>query len=194
MLKDLHFKPMVKTCSLAIPEENLLVAMSLADKICLDKAGNDYGTMNSHLQMKSVLHLDEMADYKSVFENLAHEYIRGHFGENVELRIIKSWLNRASKGAGQHIHTHAGDLTAVMHLNSCKGDLHLWNPVHSSPDIFNFKHFLENRDRIVVSPVAGNVTIFPSYLEHSVDPNPDEQTRYSLIADFEILQHVTLIE
>jgi uncharacterized protein (TIGR02466 family) len=99
--------------------------------------------------------------------------------------ITGCWATVLTKGAAHKSHSHPNNfLSGVYYVRT-----------RPSSDAINFHDprtqarvirppvvelTAENTDQVVVRVTNGTLIMFPSYLEHSVDANPDEEERISV--------------
>jgi uncharacterized protein (TIGR02466 family) len=101
------------------------------------------------------------------------------------IEVTGCWATVLAPGAGHRAHHHPN--------NYLSGAYYLRTP--SAADAINFHDpraqtgiirppvlelSAENTDQVVVRVNEGTLLLFPSYLEHSVDPNPSTEERISL--------------
>jgi len=93
---------------------------------------------------------------------------------------IHSWANVNEKGNWNLLHDHPGvALSGVYYVKVPKnsGDILFFDP----RKLNNLDASFEEQRKVIGSePVAGNLFIFPPYLEHMVTPSTSDETRISI--------------
>ncbi len=101
---------------------------------------------------------------------------------NQEVSLSNMWAIINKKGAMNQKHHHSNsDLSAAYYVTAQEGcgDIIFYDPRPSKL----YKHPLSNKPNLLnannnsVKPEAGMLVLFPSYLEHSVDPNTSDDER-----------------
>jgi uncharacterized protein (TIGR02466 family) len=100
-----------------------------------------------------------------------------------QVKITEMWGNINYKNCYNGAHTHGGELSGVFYLKVPKnsGKLILCNPAVRSDGKFL------RANNFAVEPDSLALIMFPSWLEHYVDPNLSEEERISLSFNFSIL-------
>jgi len=111
----------------------------------------------------------------------------------LKLEIESLWVNIAPKGAYQEVHSHTSFYTrnlfsGVLYISTLEtsGNLNLLNPLYQQ-----FKHFLSTpiiNSEITISPKNGRIVLFPSFIEHYVDVNPNLEERISISWNIKVKQ------
>ena len=99
-----------------------------------------------------------------------------------EVTLSNMWAIINKKGAMNHKHHHSNsDLSAAYYVTAKEGcgDIIFYDPrpgkVYKHP--LSIKPNLLNADNNGVTPEPGMLVLFPSYLEHSVNPNTSDHER-----------------
>lgn len=102
---------------------------------------------------------------------------------NYPLKITEMWGNINYKHCANGAHTHGGALSGVFYLQAPKdcGRLILCNPAVRSDG-----HVLRTPNYPII-PENYALILFPSWLEHYVEPNTSDQTRISLSFNLSIV-------
>lgn len=122
--------------------------------------------------------------------NEQYEYL------NEEPRIDALWFNINKTKDANNTHNHAGvntpDFSAVLYLQIDGGKIHFINPdpYHNcmptlktkEPDYWN----AFNSAEYFIEPEPGDLIIFPSTINHWVEPNPSKNDRISLAFNWSI--------
>ena len=99
-----------------------------------------------------------------------------------EVKLSNMWAIVNEKGAMNQKHHHSNsDLSAAYYVTAKKGcgDIIFYDPRPGKV----YKHPLSNNPNLLnaitngVKPETGMLVLFPSYLEHSVDPNVSDNER-----------------
>lgn len=119
-----------------------------------------------------------------ILRPLAEEYIRRVFGvdpKNISIDTFGKSFDR-HEALGSHLHGNSC-LTSVYYPEDSEAGMSLVDPRFNAsrgyPRPVRDKHFGE----YYVAPKAGDLWLMPSYIQHSVEANPNEM-RLSLINDF----------
>jgi uncharacterized protein (TIGR02466 family) len=137
-------------------------------------------------QSEAKLHAhEEFLELVSCVRHVARTILRFLRIGQEALDITGCWATVLAKGAIHKVHSHPNNfLSGVYYVR-----------VHPRADTINFHDprsqariirppvwelTAENTDQVVVSVVNGNLLMFPSYLEHSVDTNMGDDERISI--------------
>jgi len=137
-------------------------------------------------QSEAKLHAhEEFLELVSCVRHVARPILRFLRIGQEALDITGCWATVLAKGAIHKVHSHPNNfLSGVYYVR-----------VHPRADTINFHDprsqariirppvwelTAENTDQVVVSVVNGNLLMFPSYLEHSVDTNMGDDERISI--------------
>ena len=121
---------------------------------------------------------------ESVFQNVC-EYFYGimQVKSNVEIYITESWLNKTEKGQSHHRHWHPNSvLSGIVYLDS-QGESGRTKFITSNYDLFEFSmndSNLYNSKMWSVVPEAGSMLLFPSNVEHMVEPYLGDTPRITM--------------
>jgi uncharacterized protein (TIGR02466 family) len=132
-----------------------------------------------------LLNFDQLQNLKIFFDNSLKQYFNFVYNplHECSLRITQSWCNYAENGESHPKHSHSNSLVSgVFYVQTSEKDKIVFHR-----NIFN--------DQLVVEPKEHNMLtaptwwlpakqcsliLFPSLLEHSVDPDSRNETRVSL--------------
>ena len=101
---------------------------------------------------------------------------------NQEVTLSNMWAIMNKKGAMNQKHSHSNsDLSAAYYVTAKEGcgDIVFYDPRPGKV----YKHPLSNKPNLLnannngVKPESGMLVLFPSYLEHSVNPNTSDHER-----------------
>jgi uncharacterized protein (TIGR02466 family) len=101
---------------------------------------------------------------------------------NVGPHITQSWMTYSSRGQSHPKHFHFNSfISGVFYVQTSPGDNITFHSPRKemfriTPNAFTFT----NSDSCKFDAVTGEVFLFPSYLEHHVDPHQDDSLRVSL--------------
>lgn len=152
-----------------------------------EAAGHD------HTADKYILEHKKFQNLKTRIKETCDYFIHEILGvqDDLDFEIQNSWLNRHTKGQDNSIHWHSNAMLSGVYYPLAKpedGDI-LFKRSHLYYNLFhdtvrpNFKEGYDNQyntDVYCITPVSGDLIIFPSHLEHMVIPNTNDSERYSL--------------
>lgn len=102
-----------------------------------------------------------------------------------EFEITGCWANISAKGASHRAHSHPNNfLSGVYYIQTGPGadTINFHDPRSQTgiirPPVTELTR--ENTDQVVVTVSDGTLLLFPSYLEHSVEPNRSDDHRISV--------------
>lgn len=121
---------------------------------------------------------------KSVFDNVC-EYFYGIMQANpdVEIYITESWLNKTEKGQSHHRHWHPNSiLSGVVYLDGegDSGKIKLITSQYETMEYDILDSNLYNSRSWSMEPTIGTMVLFPSNVEHMVEPYDGDKPRISL--------------
>ena len=128
----------------------------------------------------------------SIIERVSVLKSRLGFKDDVKIYLNNLWININQKSSFNRPHIHMSTLSGTYYVdcNINSGNLVFKHPSighqYSFKDdsIINFTEF--NAATWSVLPEVGKLVIFPSWLEHYVEPNTSEQERISIAFNIEI--------
>lgn len=142
-------------------------------------------------QGKNYLHpdwymLDKYAPtLKEIITNKVNWYLREIWREKGNLRVTISWVNYNPPNTRHHKHSHPNSIfSGTFYIDTAPnaGAIILTNPNKKQ---FYSEHIDKDKSKYT-SPIFGfrpdkyDLYIFPSWLEHEVEPNKSDTTRISL--------------
>lgn len=137
-------------------------------------------------QSETTLHeREEFLELVSCVSHVAKTILRFlRIGEEA-FEITGCWATVLAKGATHKIHSHPNNfLSGVYYVRVHPGaDTICFHDPRSQARIIRppvWELTAENTDQVVVSVTDGNLLMFPSYLEHSVERNMSEEERISI--------------
>ena len=137
-------------------------------------------------QSDQTLHaLDEFRDLKSCIDNAVNSVLRFLKISHDACEITGCWANVLARGATHRAHSHPNNfLSGVYYVQTHPGtDTINFHDPRSQTGIIRppvVELSAENTDQVVVGVKNGTLLIFPSYLQHSVDPNVSKEERISI--------------
>jgi uncharacterized protein (TIGR02466 family) len=155
------------------------------DKIIWENNDFNYRSVESHLHKDP--QFKELHDWFSECLTIVKRTINY---QATTFKITQSWANRADKGQSHHLHKHPNSvISGIYYLSDSSSGTQFVVPDIWSPWIvrevqaqhFDF-HIPENNQPVVdeCPSEAGNLLIFPSILSHTVAPNQDQHSRYTI--------------
>jgi len=163
---------------------NLDRDFTTVEKTLFLNLSNKNNTFNKISKDQYVLNNVVMADLKKFIESCIDQYVLVTCGKPKDfgLKITKSWCNYTKQGEEHHSHIHPHSyVSGVLYLQTNPGD--------------NITFYRNEQHHFMVQPqelntfssstwtlptTQGSLILFPSYLEHSVDPKKDNNMRISL--------------
>ena len=115
-----------------------------------------------------------------------NDYFHGvmKVSEDTEIYITESWFNKTSKGQTHHRHWHPNSiLSAIVYMSGETGKGGNTSFITSQYDTLEFditEANLYNSKSWSVDPAVGTMLIFPSSVEHLVQPYDGDEPRISL--------------
>ena len=137
-------------------------------------------------QSEQTLHLrDEFQELISCVNDASQSILRFLRIGQVDLEITACWATVLGKGAPHNAHSHPNNfLSGVYYVRIQPGadTINFHDPRRQTyvirPPVVELT--AENTDQVVVRVANGTLLMFPSYLEHSVDPNMSAGERISI--------------
>jgi uncharacterized protein (TIGR02466 family) len=107
---------------------------------------------------------------KNLYNNILKEYT------DIPHQITSMWANINRNGDFNYHHTHEGTLSGVFYLQVPKNSGRL---IFTNPAIRSEQHIIKNSS-YPVDPQPLACIVFPSWLEHYVEPNHSTEDRISI--------------
>lgn len=136
---------------------------------------NDYYVLN-HAHLASI---KEFID-SSVDTYLKEIYAPRH---GVKLRVTQSWFNYSKPGEWHHKHAHPNSfISGVLYMKAIKDldKIHFYNESYSQIEIKTDNYNVYNSKSWWLPVETGELMIFQSSLQHSVEPVQGNDQRISL--------------
>ena len=115
------------------------------------------------------------------------KYIKEVLMLNDNFVITNSWIIRCPKDSKHHLHTHPNSIfSAVYYINADQKSsdmIFYYDTTYDTNHKFTYninEHNQYNSNKLKISPITGDFLIFPSYLEHNVTPNINDNERIIL--------------
>jgi len=172
----------------SIPVGNLQVDKVLIKKILAFIKSKDI-KLNRNLGGNSIsldlytLESDELNDIKKVLTDSVNQYFKEIInpGKDMKLYITNSWINVNKNGESHHPHNHPNSIvSAVLYIDTCEEDtISFLNP---NDNLFGNLLFSQNQDtqlltrRLTTRASNNTLIMFPSTLQHEVNPRPNTCT------------------
>ena len=94
-------------------------------------------------------------------------------------KIVECWMTAYDKGDFAHLHTHMpSDISGVYYVKTTGSDgrIFFMNP----NQMINTPMYRHMGDRVFIEPEEGMLILFPSWLNHAVEPNRTDDRRLSV--------------
>jgi uncharacterized protein (TIGR02466 family) len=145
-------------------------------RLAYGEAWQSRQTLHRHAELR-----DLVCCFKSAVMNVLHHLKIGYD----KFEITGCWANISAPGAAHRIHHHPNNfLSGVYYVKTRPGadTVNFHDPRAQTgivrPPVTELT--AENTDQVVVRVQAGTLLLFPSWLQHSVDPNQSSTTRISV--------------
>jgi len=130
------------------------------------------GSDNLRASTTSVLNTPSFFSIKIFIQNCINDYLKEIISPttDVNLYITQSWINFNRHGDKHHQHFHSNSiLSGSFYFNTVPQDMiFLVNPIKQNIHITKVPNWW-NMNRIGVNVQAGDLVLFPSWLEHGVE-------------------------
>ena len=116
--------------------------------------------------------------------------------DNVELDIDNIWININEKNSYNDLHSHPGSPYSGVYYFKCNredsGNIMFKSPIvaheyHLDDMLFKNNPQLVGHTRCFYQPDEQKILFFPGWLQHSVTPNNNEQSRISISFNTQVL-------
>jgi uncharacterized protein (TIGR02466 family) len=139
--------------------------------------------------------LNTIPDLKQDIENHCERFVRKYLTvkDNAKFYLQNSWCNLHNSGEYSQIHYHASSLLSGVYypilpknsgdISFHKGSIYT-NVFHQS---IRFEYEENNNitaEQYVINLKEGDIVLFPSHLDHSVQRNNSNEKRYSIAFNF----------
>lgn len=147
-------------------------------------------TNDTHPELRSMsedkyIFNDKLQDIKEFCEDHIDNYVKEVHNprKDLEFYITQSWLNYTKLGGSHGMHTHQNSwISGVFYLSAPEGNgISFYDPNMRIKRILKIDSSLENPsqwsgEKITVPLKTNQLVLFPSWLGHAVDPNPEQTT------------------
>ena len=134
--------------------------------------------------VQSLHELDEFRDLVSCVHRVVPGILR-FLRVGYDDEITACWATVLARGAAHKVHLHPNNfLSGVYYVRTHPGadTINFHDPRNQSgilrPPVVELS--AENTDQVVVKVKDGTMLVFPSYLQHSVDPSASNEERISI--------------
>ena len=172
------------------PFDNNWVDIALNETYQRMHSGNGDITVNRY-----ILDLPELFELKQQVIHHVNVLMKNYLGakSNVEFCLLNSWINRHHSGDFGQLHNHQNSLISgclYLQVNERTGGIRFYKntawtnllPMSVAVEYEKFNHI--NAQYYTIAPKKGSIVIFPSHLEHMIEKNLSDETRYSLAFNF----------
>ena len=147
-------------------------------------------TNDTHPELRSMsedkyIFNDKLQDIKEFCEDHIDNYVKEVHNprKDLEFYITQSWLNYTKLGGSHGMHNHQNSfISGVFYLSAPEGNgISFYDPNMRIKRILKIDSSLENPsqwqgEKITVPLETNQLVLFPSWLGHAVDPNPEQTT------------------
>lgn len=150
----------------------------------IDNWQTQQGSDNLRATSTSVLDIPAFFGVKTFIQSCINDYVKEILSPttNTELYITQSWINFNRYGDKHHQHFHSNSiLSGSFYLNVTDKDMIFFvSPIKHHIHITKVPNWW-NMSRIGVNVLQGDTVLFPSYLEHGVEyQSQEDHTRVSI--------------
>lgn len=166
----------------ALVETDFTNEIEFLKKLELVQAKNNQVSKNMY-----ILEFTELQKCKKICEDQLEIYIKNTFDCKQEFYITNSWMAFSKPGESHHVHFHPNSIiSGVLYLQAVDdcGDIILH---HKSSLRYNFdfsydlnSYNIFNSQTWKYKVSTGNIILFPSWVNHSVEENKSHQDRIIL--------------
>tara|TARA_B100000519_G_C14164348_1_gene400861 strand:- start:227 stop:883 length:657 start_codon:yes stop_codon:yes gene_type:complete len=130
--------------------------------------------------------LEQFPKMKQMFTHISNRLIKEGLNYDNELEISSSWFTKTHKGESSPMHDHKNCVFSAVYYYGDYDDK-VGNLIFKNP-IVNLTSYRLNVDKsnrfntydIEITPQAGSLLIFPSYVSHKIDVHKSDIPRLSL--------------
>jgi len=130
--------------------------------------------------------LEQFPKMKQMFTHISNRLIKEGLNYDNKLEISSSWFTKTHKGEQSPMHDHKNCVFSAVYYYGDYDDK-VGNLIFKNP-IVNLTSYRLNVDKsnrfntydIEITPQAGSLLIFPSYVSHKIDVHKSEIPRLSL--------------
>tara|TARA_R100001129_G_scaffold77919_1_gene53085 strand:- start:3216 stop:3824 length:609 start_codon:yes stop_codon:yes gene_type:complete len=135
---------------------------------------------------KNILNNKILKKLKTKIENCLSEYVLEVYGcDTIKVYVTQSWINFSTKGKSHHDHFHPNSfLSGVLYIQADSNHHYIRFNNKNYTTIFPYNEKTQwtdfNARTYDILVEKGKLLIFPSKLNHSVEPNTKDDLRISL--------------
>ena len=130
--------------------------------------------------------LEQFPKMKQMFTHISNRLIKEGLNYDNKLEISSSWFTKTNKGEQSPMHDHKNCVFSAVYYYGDYDD-QVGNLIFKNP-IVNLTSYRLNVDKsnkfntydIEITPQAGSLLIFPSYVSHKIDVHKSDIPRLSL--------------
>ena len=151
--------------------------LSVIEELHIKESSVSKSNSNGAWQSRDNLH--EMPIFREFVTNMLLNYIGAGILKDYNINkfnIQSMWANVNGKHSFNYHHTHEGYLSGVFYLKVPKDSGRL---IFTNPNIRSQSHPIRSPN-YPINPTPLACIVFPSWLEHYVEPNMSDDTRISL--------------
>jgi uncharacterized protein (TIGR02466 family) len=132
-----------------------------------------------------ILRRPEIANLTAFIESCVQEYFQEIFSprDNVQIKLTQSWLNWTKPSQYHHRHTHSNSLISGCFYVSADKEtdrIYFYSDAYKRIKVAPKVSNAYNSNSWCCAVGSGNLILFPSELEHMVQPVTGEGTRVSI--------------
>jgi|SaaInlStandDraft_7_1057024.scaffolds.fasta_scaffold68027_2 uncharacterized protein (TIGR02466 family) len=133
--------------------------------------------------------IEEDERFKEVFDvqdKCLNQYLRTY--NEVNYYLDNSWANINNGTSFNRVHIHPGSqLSGCLYIKVPGGTIEFHDPrVRASMEIHRYETCPENYGVYTVAPEEGDFIVFPSWLEHRVNPSNCTEDRASVASNYAV--------
>jgi uncharacterized protein (TIGR02466 family) len=162
-----------------VPDENYIIqSLDIASKLYEQQVSNDCSVRNGWQSPKDLYSISQFAKLADLILHKVKDEI---ITDKTEPFISAMWLNVHELYGFNHVHVHAGSwYSGVFYLkcSTTSGNITFTDP-RPAAEMSQFHQHI-NGELKSISPAAGDLILFPSWLPHFVEPNMSNTQRISI--------------
>lgn len=183
-MKDLSIIPLFSkvVCTTLLPLNNKekIDLKQTIEKVSFKKANNN-SQISSNL---NILKLTKLKFLKQKIMNCFMEFVNSTLLlENIEFKIISSWITKVGQGDIGHSHNHGNSFYSgvfYIDVNDNTGKITFINVNKSTFELKPSEYNNLNSVKWSIQPKNNQIIFFPSEVYHQVEENKSNIIRYSL--------------
>ncbi|NBP15841.1 hypothetical protein EBU95_15865 [bacterium] len=144
-----------------------------------------HNTNNLISKDRNVLENKELLELKTILNYDLRKFFDEVYSPktNLDIYITQSWVNINNPGRSHHSHKHTNSFISGVYYVKAKKEMHSITFSREMADPIRFPSREYNKFNSLewtYTVETGDLILFPSYLNHSVSPNIDNEDRISL--------------